>query len=62
MSILTLIAPTYVLKQLYSLAYQNIFISIVILVLCVLGAVSLGKSISEPIKEVKSYIEENILE
>lgn len=62
MSILTLIAPTYVLKQLYGLAYQNIFISIVILGLCVLGAVSLGKSISEPIKEVKSYIEENILE
>ena len=62
MSVVTLIASTYVLKQLYRLVYQNIFISIVILALCVLGAVSLGKSISEPIKEVKSYIEENILE
>ena len=62
MSIFTVVAPTYVIKQLNRLVYQNIFISIVILVLCILGAISLGKSISEPIKEMKRYIEENISE
>lgn len=62
MSVITFVAPTYVLKQLNRLVYQNIFISIIIFVLCILGAVSLGKSISEPIKEIKQYIEENISE
>lgn len=60
MSILTFVSPKHILRQLKQIAYTNAGISALIFVLCILGTLKLGKSISEPIQDVKQYIEKNI--
>lgn len=62
MSVLTFVSPHYVMKQLERIVYQNIVVSAIIFIACILGAIELGKSISEPIEDMKRYIEENISE
>lgn len=58
--IFTFVSPTYVLKQLDSIVCSNILISLVVFILSVFSAIILGKSISEPIEDMKRYIEENM--
>ena len=62
MSILTFVSPMQVLKQLKQISYTNALISALIFILCIAGTLKLGKSISEPIDDVKQYIEKNITE
>ena len=48
--------------QINRVMYKNIIISVLMFMVCVFGAHMLGRSISEPIEDIKRYLKENLSE